>query len=93
MSPDDPRRISINKINAAHRARYGECFVDIHSLVTSDDWWKYTMFTPTALDLALQNTGNLPKKGSQNSSHLNRVGSGAVVNYVRDRILSLGWFN
>lgn len=92
-TPDiDRRRDAIYKVNADHKSRYGELFVDIQQFVTSPEWWRYTGLTPTQEDLKLQARGNKPNSGSRDAGHLDDTGSAAVTAFLKDHIKALGWF-
>ncbi|MGX9935260.1 hypothetical protein ACVFVO_07740 [Advenella kashmirensis] len=92
-TPDiDRRRDAIYQVNAVHKSKYGELFVDIQQFVTSSEWWRYTGLAPTQEDLKLQARGNKPNSGSRDAGHLDDTGSGAVTAFLKDHIKALGWF-
>lgn len=85
-------RKQLMAVNAAHKARYGSLFVDVHELLTSDAIWATTGITPTAQDRTEQALGNKPPSLSADAGHLNAAGYAAVLNLTIARMLALGWY-
>ena len=92
VAPDSIRRTNVEQINAAHKARYGDLFVDVAAYLASAQLWIDTGITPTTNDLAQQADGLLPDSVASNPSHLNDAGYQAVANLVRTQLSSLGWY-
>lgn len=89
---DSIERKQIMAVNAAHQARYGDLFVDVHELLTSDAIWAATGITPTAQDRTEQALGNKPPSLSADAAHLNAAGYTAISNLIIARMVSLGWY-
>lgn len=85
-------RKQLMAVNAAHKARYGNLFIDVHQLLTSDAIWAATGITPTPQDRAEQALGNKPPSLSADAGHLNAAGYAAITKYIIDRMVSLGWY-
>lgn len=86
-------RTHIKTINDAHRARFGEAFIDVSAYLTSAQIWIDSGVTPTDADLAEQALGNKPPSLSSDTGHMNATGYKTVMEkLVRPRIQSLGWY-
>lgn len=84
-------RAEMDKVHAAHAARYGPLFIDVGDYLTSSQVWEDTMITPTGSDITQQGLGNKPPSLSADDAHLNQFGYRAVLRLVRDRMITLGW--
>lgn len=80
------------KVNAAHKARYGNLFVDVRAYLASAALWEDTGLTPTDADRAAQSAGIKPPSVSQDSGHLNAAGYAGVTKFIFRHITGLGWY-
>ena len=80
-------------INAAHKARYGDLYIDVQKLLVSSEVWTLTGITPTAKDLQQQALGQKPDSLSVDDGHMNEAMYIALNKYViQPRIRQLGWY-
>ncbi|MGG5143879.1 hypothetical protein [Alcaligenes ammonioxydans] len=92
LTPDSPVWDRIERVNAAHRARYGRLFVDVNAYLISPQIWIDMGVTPTQQDLDQQAVGTTPASLRADGLHLTNAAYQAVVTYcVRARMLELGW--
>lgn len=92
VAPGSIRRTNVETINAAHKARYGDLFVDIAAYLASPQLWVDTGISPTSNDLAQQADGVLPDSVASNAAHLNDAGYQAVAKLIRNHLTMLGWY-
>lgn len=85
-------RTALLRVNATHKARYGDTFFDVQEYLTSAKLWTDTGITPTAADLEAQAIGNMPQSIYADTGHLNATGYKAVSNRVKERLIDLGWY-
>lgn len=92
-APDGALAQKVDAINAAHRDRYGDLFVDVQAYLMSEQVWGDTGITPTPEDLAQQALGQKPASLSADTSHMNE----AMYLALNEKILQplirqLGWY-
>lgn len=85
-------RDQILAVNAAHKQRYGDLYLDVQDYLTGSQIWKDTGITPTAADLAEQAIGNKPASISNDDGHLNAAGYAAVAKRITAKLTALGWY-
>ncbi|MFC3864626.1 hypothetical protein [Alcaligenes aquatilis] len=82
----------IERVNAAHRMRYGRLFVDVDAYLISPQVWVDMGLTPTQQDLDQQTVGTTPASLRVDGLHLTNAAYQAVVTHcVRARMVELGW--
>lgn len=82
----------IDKVNNAHRVRYGLRFADINEYLISPKVWLDMGITPTEADLEQQSLGVTPESLRADDLHLTPAAYRAVVKfYIRARLMLLGW--
>lgn len=80
-------------INAAHKARYGDLYIDVQAFLQSSEVWALTGITPTAEDLQQQALGQKPTSLSVDDGHMNEAMYIALNEHViQPRIRQLGWY-
>lgn len=92
-APDSAEALILDAVNAAHKKRYGELFVDVQAYLMSPQVWIDTGITPTAGDLAQQALGQKPASLSADTGHLSAA-MYAVLNtkVLQPLIRQLGWY-
>ncbi|HGY3554373.1 TPA: hypothetical protein ACNVV3_000349 [Pseudomonas putida] len=91
--PDSAEALTLDAVNAAHRARYGDLFIDVEAYILSAQVWLHTGITPTAQDLEQQAMRQKPASLSADNGHLNAAAYKAIhENLIKPRILQLGWY-
>lgn len=83
---------NVTAVNAAHKARYGDLFLDVAAYLASPQLWVDTGLTPTPTDLQQQADGIKPSSVSHDNAHLNDAGYTAVSALIRNRLAFLGWY-
>jgi len=87
----DTKRVAA--INAAHKARYGDLYIDVQAFLLSSEVWTLTGITPTAEDLQQQARGQKPNSLSVDDGHMNEAMYIALNEHViQPRIRQLGWY-
>lgn len=92
LTPDSPVWDRIERVNTAHRLRYGRLFVDVNAYLVSPQVWIDMSLTPTQQDLDQQAVGTTPASLRVDGLHLTNAAYQAVVTHcVRARMVELGW--
>lgn len=93
LTPESQVWDRIERVNTAHRLRYGRLFVDINAYLVSPQVWTDMGITPSQQDLDEQAVGTTPTSLRADGLHLTSAAYQAVVTYcVRARMIELGWF-
>ena len=90
--PESSQSQTVDMINAAYKARYGELYVDVQSYLMSGQIWTDTGITPTVRDLKQQSLGQKPVSLSVDKMHMNDAAYLAITRKIQERILRLGWY-
>ncbi|HDS1793001.1 SGNH/GDSL hydrolase family protein [Pseudomonas putida] len=80
------------QVNALHKARYGDHYVDTLSYLESPQVWTDTGVTPTSTDLAAQAGHCLPPSLTSDGLHFNAALNKAFIGFLKAKLISLGWF-
>ena len=83
----------LDSVNAAHKARYGDLFIDVQAYLMSDQVWIDTGINPTPADLEQQALGQKPTSLSVDNGHMSSAMYIALnENIIQPRIRQLGWY-
>ena len=85
-------RDAILTVNATWAAQYGDFYFDQQDYLMSEEVWTDTGIGPTEADLDHQAIGSLAPSLTNDGVHLNPTTIGAVVDRLRARLISLGWY-
>lgn len=92
-NPDDLEAQTLDEVNGAYKARYGDLFVDVQQYLMSAQVWIDTGITPTSGDLVQQALGQKPASLSADTDHLNNAMYVALnEKIIQPRIRQLGWY-
>lgn len=82
----------VAEVNRQLSTKFVEYFYDINAYVMGPDIWIDTGITPTASDLEAQADGRLALSLARDVQHLNDTATAAVVNNIKEDIISKGWY-
>lgn len=91
-TPGDVYFQRMNAVNAAHKKRYGDLYIDVQALLMSEDIWDELSLTPSEQDLLDQSQGIVPEQLTRDASHLSVAGYEYIATHVRQKIIQLEWY-
>lgn len=92
LTPASPVFDQIDRVNDAHRKRYGHLFIDVNAYLLSDQIWIDMGIESTQADDDARAIGSTPPSLLADPLHLAEATYAAVSIYqVRARVVALGW--